>query len=193
VVKRWATEGCVSLILTPQCAPCLRPEDLDAVSEIVRKEPDRKHGAVIQASLEILGKRFALDDKTEGYRKDGPILVAEFKLGEGDKAEQREARALRQRQASDVDRSAPGPNRIGDSVAIKAICVGINKYLDAIIPELNGARNDAMALCALFTDAIEGLAARLLVDEGATHSEVSQAILGSLSAPYEDDAVIITF
>jgi len=38
----------------------------------------------------------------EGYRKDGPVSVAKFELGEGDEAEQREARALRQRQASDV-------------------------------------------------------------------------------------------
>ena len=66
------------------------------------KSPIAKHGAVIQASLEILRNRFALDDKTEGYRKHGPVLVAELKLSEGDKAKQREARALRQRQASDV-------------------------------------------------------------------------------------------
>ena len=36
------------------------------------------------------------------YRKDGPVSVAKFELGEGDEPEQREARALRQRQASDV-------------------------------------------------------------------------------------------
>jgi len=78
-------------------------------------------------------------------------------------------------------------------VAIKAIFVGINKHLDAIIPELSGARNDAMALWALFTDTVVGLAARLLVDETATHSEVSQAILGTLSAAGEDDVVVITF
>jgi hypothetical protein len=36
------------------------------------------------------------------YRKDGPVSVAKFELGESDEPEQREARALRQRQASDV-------------------------------------------------------------------------------------------
>ena len=41
-------------------------------------------------------------EETEGYRKDGPVSVAKFELGESDEAEQREARALRQRQASDV-------------------------------------------------------------------------------------------
>ena len=61
-----------------------------------------KHGAVVKASLAILRSRFASDDKTEGYRKDGPVSVARFELGEGDEPEQREARILRQRQACDV-------------------------------------------------------------------------------------------
>ena len=46
--------------------------------------------------------RFASDEKAEGYRKDGPVSVAKFELGEGDEPEQREARTLRQRQACDV-------------------------------------------------------------------------------------------
>ena len=50
-------------------------------------------------------------------------------------------------------------------MAIKAVFVGINKHSDPAIPELSGARRDAMALWALFTDTIEELAARLLVDE----------------------------
>ncbi|WP_298193848.1 DEAD/DEAH box helicase [Metallibacterium sp.] len=78
-------------------------------------------------------------------------------------------------------------------MAIKAIFVGINKHLDAAIPELSGARRDAMALWALFTDTVEGLAARLLVDETATHAEVSQTLLGTLSAAHDDDVVVITF
>jgi hypothetical protein len=57
---------------------------------------------VIQAALTILRSRFAQDNKTEGYRKDGPDSVAKFEQGEGDEPEQREARALRQREASDV-------------------------------------------------------------------------------------------
>ena len=52
--------------------------------------------------MAILRSRFASDEKAEGYRKDGPVSVAKFELGEGDKPEHREARALRQRQASDV-------------------------------------------------------------------------------------------
>ncbi|MHA6822043.1 hypothetical protein [Ralstonia pseudosolanacearum] len=42
-------------------------------------------------------------------------------------------------------------------MAIKAIFVGINKHLDTSIPELGGARRDATALRALFTDTIEGM------------------------------------
>lgn len=78
-------------------------------------------------------------------------------------------------------------------MVIKAIFVGINKHLDPTIPELSGARRDATTLWALFTDTIEGLVARLLVDEVATHAEVSQAILGTLSAACEGDVVVITF
>ena len=52
--------------------------------------------------MAILRSRFASDEKAEGYRKDGPVSVAKFELGEGDEPEQREARTLRQRQACDV-------------------------------------------------------------------------------------------
>lgn len=78
-------------------------------------------------------------------------------------------------------------------MAIKAIFVGINKYLDTSIPELGGARRDATALWALFTDTIEGLSGRLLVDEAATHAEVSGAMLGTLAAASSDDVVVISF
>lgn len=78
------------------------PEGLDAVADAFRMERDGKHGAIIVSSLKILRNRFGHDDKTEGYRKDGPVSVAKFELGESDEAEQREARALRQRQASDL-------------------------------------------------------------------------------------------
>jgi hypothetical protein len=77
-------------------------EGLDAVAEAFRKERGGKHGAIVEASLAILRGRFADDEKIEGYRKDGPVSVAKFEFGEGDEPEQREARALRQRQAADV-------------------------------------------------------------------------------------------
>jgi hypothetical protein len=60
------------------------PDGMDAVAEAFRKEIDDKHGAVIQACLAILRSRFVYDDKTEGHRKDGPVSVAKFELGESD-------------------------------------------------------------------------------------------------------------
>lgn len=78
------------------------PEGVDAVAEAFRNERSGKHGAVVKEVLAILRKRFVDDEKTEGYRKDGPVSVAKFELGEGNELERREARALRQRQASDV-------------------------------------------------------------------------------------------
>lgn len=77
-------------------------EGLDAVAAAFHKERNGKHGAVIEAALAILRSRFASDTRAEGYRKDGPVSVAKFELGEGDEPEQREARTLRQRQVCDV-------------------------------------------------------------------------------------------
>ena len=76
---------------------------------------------------------------------------------------------------------------------IRAIFIGIDKHQCEEIPELSGARRDATALWALFTDTIDGLVARLLVDEAATHGEVSQAILGVLSAAETEDVIVISF
>jgi len=75
---------------------------LDAVAEDFRKELGGKHSAVIQSALEILRRRFVDEEGIEGYRKDGPIAVAKFELGEGETPEEREERALRQRQVNDL-------------------------------------------------------------------------------------------
>jgi replicative superfamily II helicase len=78
-------------------------------------------------------------------------------------------------------------------VAVKAVFVGINKHLNPLIPELSGARRDATALWALFTDTIEGLSARLLLDEAATHDEMSRTILGVLRDAQSEDVIVISF
>lgn len=78
------------------------PGGADAIAQAFRKEREGKHGDVVRSALAILRTRFAQMGDTEGYRKDGPVAVAKFELGEGDEPEQREARALRQRDASDV-------------------------------------------------------------------------------------------
>ena len=77
-------------------------EGLDAVSGAFRQARDGIHREVIELTLEVLGRRFAGDGRIEGHRKDGPVSVARFELGEGDEPEQREARLLRQRQVTEV-------------------------------------------------------------------------------------------
>ena len=78
------------------------PGGIEVAAEAFRIELQGKHGEVIAESLAILRSRFAQDDNTEGHRKDGPVAVAKFELGESDEADQREARALRQREVSEL-------------------------------------------------------------------------------------------
>jgi hypothetical protein len=78
------------------------PGGLDAAAGVFRRELAGKHGEVVHAALSILRNRFASDDKTEGYRKDGAVAVAKFELAEGDDAVARGSRLLRQREVSDL-------------------------------------------------------------------------------------------
>lgn len=77
-------------------------ESIDKVREQFRKELDGKHGTAVRSALEILRKRFASDEKVEGYRKDGPVSVAKFELGESNEDATKESRILRQRDVSSV-------------------------------------------------------------------------------------------
>jgi helicase len=74
-----------------------------------------------------------------------------------------------------------------------AIFIGVNKHEDASIPELNGARRDATALWALFTDTLPDLATHLLVDDLARHQSVRESVFNSLTKASSDDVVIIFF
>jgi len=78
------------------------PEGVSEVARAFREALEGKHRDVVNNALELLRARFAQGGETEGYRKDGPVAVAKFELGESDEPEQREARALRQREASDA-------------------------------------------------------------------------------------------
>lgn len=78
------------------------PEGADAVVEAFRQSLEGKHRDVVKAALNILQVRFARVGDVEGYRKDGPIATAKFEIGESDESDQREARALRQREVSDL-------------------------------------------------------------------------------------------
>ena len=67
------------------------------------------HSAIIREGLDVVRRRFASDQATAGDRKDEPVSVAKFERGEGPAPELREARVLRQRQASDlIDRLLAG-------------------------------------------------------------------------------------
>jgi hypothetical protein len=74
---------------------------LEAVAKSFQAARKGKHGPVIDKALEILKKRFADDDETEGYKKDGAVSVAMFEI-DGAGEEVRESRLLRQRQVSDL-------------------------------------------------------------------------------------------
>ncbi|WP_244125663.1 hypothetical protein [Burkholderia gladioli] len=67
-----------------------------------REELEGKNRDVEKSALDILQTRFMQVGQTEGYRKDGPVAVAKFKLGEGNERQLREMRALRQRVVSDA-------------------------------------------------------------------------------------------
>lgn len=85
------------------------PVGLDTVVAAFGQALAGKHAAVIREAQDVLRRRFADDEATEGYRKDGPVSVAKFELGEGQDPELREARVLRQRQPSDlIDRLLAG-------------------------------------------------------------------------------------
>jgi hypothetical protein len=85
------------------------PDGLGAVVAAFGHALAGKHSAVIREGLDVLRRRFANDEASEGYRKDGPVSVAKFEIGEGPEPELREARALRQRQASaQIDRLLAG-------------------------------------------------------------------------------------
>ena len=84
---------------------------LDGAAYMFREALVGGHGEVIRDCLSVLRDRFAGDDEVEGYRKDGPVAVALFELGEDDEAGLREGRILRQREVNSVmekllDRSA---------------------------------------------------------------------------------------
>jgi helicase len=78
-------------------------------------------------------------------------------------------------------------------MAIRATFIGINKHVDPNIRELTGARRDATALSALFSDSIVGLSAELLVDEEATLDRMDAALHRSMDCTDENDVVVLTF
>ena len=83
---------------------CLEHFDggIEAAAAQFKAALEGKHKSVLKEVLSLLHKHFADDVDTEGYRKNGPVAVAKFEMGEDEDAGARESRARRQRDASDV-------------------------------------------------------------------------------------------
>jgi helicase len=78
-------------------------------------------------------------------------------------------------------------------MTIHASFIGVNRHQDTQIRELTGARRDATALWALFSDTLPGLEASLLVDEKATKALISYDIDTALGEAETDDVVVFSF
>lgn len=75
------------------------PGGVQAAAKAFRNQTHGKYGDVVRQCLGFLREHFASDNLTEGYRKNGPVKVANFELGD---SEERENGILRQRQVADL-------------------------------------------------------------------------------------------
>lgn len=78
-------------------------------------------------------------------------------------------------------------------MVILASFIGVDKHIDSRIRDLTGARRDATALWALFSDTIPDMKSRLLVDGEATVDKVRLAFDETLGGAGPEDIVIISF
>jgi len=79
------------------------------------------------------------------------------------------------------------------SMPLLGAFIGIDKHLDHRARDLPGARRDATALWALFSDSVPKIQAKLLIDADATIEGMRQAFDETLGAAGPDDTVIISF
>lgn len=77
-------------------------------------------------------------------------------------------------------------------MAIVGTFIGVDRYADANISDLGGARRDAEALWSLFSDTFAGMDARLMVDDEATSANVLDALSDRLGKATSDETVIIS-
>ena len=76
---------------------------------------------------------------------------------------------------------------------IRAAFIGIDRYADTQVRDLNGAARDAKALWAVMSDSIDGVDASLLLDASASLDAVTQALDETLGAAEPNDIVILSF
>ncbi len=78
-------------------------------------------------------------------------------------------------------------------MTLLAAFVGIGKYADPAVPDLPGAANDATAMWALFSDSVENLEARRLLDGEATRETIREALDETLGAAGPEDTALFFF
>ena len=76
---------------------------------------------------------------------------------------------------------------------ISASFIGIDKYLDANIRDLTGARRDATALWALFCDTIPDIKAELIVDSDANLERIRRSLKKTFEDAGSEDTIIFSF
>lgn len=75
----------------------------DAILSAFGAALETRHRETIVSALTLLADHFCDDEKTEGYRKDGPVAFAKFDADPGDEdGDARDRRILRQRVASNT-------------------------------------------------------------------------------------------
>jgi replicative superfamily II helicase len=76
---------------------------------------------------------------------------------------------------------------------IRAAFIGIDRYHDSQIRDLNGAVRDATALWSILSDSIVDLNAALVTNDAATLESVNAVLDSTLGTAESDDVVIISF
>lgn len=78
-------------------------------------------------------------------------------------------------------------------MALYSAFIGVDKHRDLNGRDLTGARRDATALWALFSDSIPDMTASLIVDAEATVERIRRTLDETLGVAGPDDTVVITF
>lgn len=71
--------------------------------------------------------------------------------------------------------------------------IGIDRYQDGRIRDLTGAKRDATALWALFSDTLQDRNSRLLVDGDASLENIKRLLDDTLGSATENDVVVLSF
>lgn len=76
---------------------------------------------------------------------------------------------------------------------IRAAFIGIDRYSDMQISDLNGAVRDATALWAVLSDSLPSISCSLITNENATLAVIQDSLDATLGLAEADDVVLISF